>query len=92
MDRPKMGFGVPLDSWLRGPMRDWAEALLDDRRLREEGFLNADAVREKWNQHLAGRGAWQYHLWDILMFQLWLEHQKSVPAMESTPEAVRVGV
>jgi asparagine synthase (glutamine-hydrolysing) len=91
VDRPKMGFGIPLDSWLRGPMRDWAEALLGERRLREEGFFNAAEVREKWNQHLAGRGAWQYHLWDILMFQQWLEHQQWVPGVESARETVRVG-
>jgi asparagine synthase (glutamine-hydrolysing) len=91
VERPKMGFGVPLDSWLRGPMRDWAEALLDPRRLQQEGFFNAEAVGQKWNDHLSGRGAWQYHLWDILMFQLWLEHQKSTARTEHHPEAVRVG-
>ena len=75
MDRPKMGFGIPLASWLRGPMRDWAEALLDERRLRQEGFFNSEMVRAKWNEHLSGRGAWEYHLWDVLMFQAWLEQE-----------------
>src|ERR1700719_2956528 len=92
VDRPKMGFGIPLASWLRGPMRDWAEALLDEPHMRQEGFFNAEPIRQKWNDHVAGRGAWQYHLWDILMFQLWLEHQKAIPGMECAVEAVRVGV
>jgi len=91
VERPKMGFGIPLASWLRGPIRDWAEALLDPCRLRQEGFFNPEAVHQKWVDHLSGRGAWQYHLWDILMFQLWLEHRKSVTRTEQSPEAVRVG-
>ncbi len=91
VERPKMGFGIPLDSWLRGHMRDWADALLDPRRLRQEGFFNPEAIRQKWNDHVSGRGAWQYHLWDILMFQLWLEQQKSVARAEHSPEAVQVG-
>jgi asparagine synthase (glutamine-hydrolysing) len=90
VDKPKMGFGVPLDSWLRGPMRDWAEALLGVRRLQEEGFFNAEAVRQKWNDHVLGRGVWQYHLWDILMFQLWLENQRGVEETEHRAEATQV--
>jgi asparagine synthase (glutamine-hydrolysing) len=92
VDRPKMGFGIPLDSWLRGPMRDWAEALLDPHRLDQEGFFKPDPVRQRWTDHVSGRGAWQYHLWDILMFQLWLEHQKSVSKMEHDSEAFCAGV
>jgi asparagine synthase (glutamine-hydrolysing) len=91
VERPKMGFGIPLDSWLRGPMRDWAEALLEPRRLREEGFFDAAAVREKWEDHLRGRGAWQFHLWDILMFQLWLERQNSAVKPQSRIEPIQVG-
>jgi asparagine synthase (glutamine-hydrolysing) len=77
IERPKAGFGIPLDSWLRGPLRDWAEALLDERRLRDEGFFHPAPIRQKWAQHLSGKASWQYHLWDVLMFQAWLEKEKS---------------
>jgi asparagine synthase (glutamine-hydrolysing) len=71
VERPKMGFGVPIDSWLRGPLRDWAEGLLDERRLRIDGFLDAAVVRQKWAEHLSGRRNRQYALWGVLMFQEW---------------------
>ncbi|MCG8545863.1 MAG: asparagine synthase (glutamine-hydrolyzing) [Alphaproteobacteria bacterium] len=71
IDRPKMGFGVPIDEWLRGPLREWAEALLCERRLAAEGFLNPPMVREKWAQHLGGQVNNQYFLWNILTFQAW---------------------
>jgi len=73
IERPKKGFSVPIDAWLKGPLRGWAESLLGERRLKDEGFFNPKPIRQKWQEHLTGKHNWQYHLWDILMFQAWHE-------------------
>src|SRR5579884_740298 len=72
IERPKMGFGVPLDRWLRGPLREWAEDLLSPESLRRTGYLSIAPVREKWEEHLAGTYNWQFLLWPVLMFQAWM--------------------
>lgn len=72
-ERPKMGFGLPIGQWLRGPLRGWAEELLDGDRLAAEGFIEPAPVREMWKLHLSEQVDVQYHLWDVLMFQAWLE-------------------
>lgn len=78
IERPKMGFGLPIDSWLRGPLRDWAEELLDPATLNRHGLLNVSVIRQKWAEHLSGARNWQYLLWDVLIFQDWFFHH--VPA------------
>jgi asparagine synthase (glutamine-hydrolysing) len=73
VERPKMGFGIPLGEWLRGPLRDWAEALLNEKRLRDAGLLDHAMVCRYWQEHLDGRRNWQYLLWDVLMLESWRE-------------------
>ena len=73
--RPKMGFGVPVGQWIRGPLQGWAADLLDPLRLDREGYLVSGPITEKWRQHQSGRTDWTYDLWDVLMFQSWLEAQ-----------------
>lgn len=73
VERPKMGFGVPIDSWLRGPLKEWAHDLLSNSMLAKHGLLNNTLIQQKWQEHLSGVRNWQYHLWDVLMFQTWYE-------------------
>jgi asparagine synthase (glutamine-hydrolysing) len=76
IERPKMGFGIPLDQWLRGPLRPWVEEMLNITRLKNEGFFNVEMVRSLWEDHLDGHKNSSAKLWGILMFQAWYEEQK----------------
>ncbi len=74
-ERPKMGFGMPIGHWLHGPLRSWAESLLDPQALARDGLLDVALVRRMWHEHLSNQREWQYQLWAVLMFQAWRDAQ-----------------
>jgi asparagine synthase (glutamine-hydrolysing) len=75
-DRPKKGFSVPLDTWLRGPLKEWACELLNAKKIAEQGYFNHNVISKKWEEHQSGKHNWQDLLWNILMFQAWLQNEK----------------
>lgn len=77
IERPKSGFGIPLHAWLRGSLRNWASALLEPARLRREGYFHPKPIERKWQEHLSGKRDWEHSLWNVLMFQAWLERSRS---------------
>ncbi|MFN3943464.1 MAG: asparagine synthase (glutamine-hydrolyzing) [Allosphingosinicella sp.] len=91
IERPKMGFGIPIDDWLRGPLRPWAEALLDPDRLRQEGYFDPAPIRRVWDAHQSGQVNSQYLLWTILMFQSWLEARGNAEQESAVPREAAFG-
>lgn len=94
IERPKQGFSIPLEEWLRGPLREWGEGLLDERRLRSDGYFDPTPIRKAWTEHVSGYRNWHYHLWSVLMFQSWLEQmtRNSATSSESmNSSAMHVG-
>ena len=76
IERPKQGFGVPIDSWLRGPLKEWANELLDEKKIKNGLFINSELISKRWKEHLNGESNWHYPIWNILMLQSWLEKNK----------------
>jgi asparagine synthase (glutamine-hydrolysing) len=75
MDRPKKGFSLPIAEWLRGALREWAEELLDESRMRRDGYFHPKIIRKVWEDHLSGQRDFRHHVWAVLMFQAWLDHR-----------------
>ena len=90
VERPKMGFSVPMDSWLRGPLREWAEDLLSSENLNRHGLFAVQPIREKWQEHLSAHRNWQHLLWPVLMFQAWIS-QAATPSHHSVETATGSG-
>ena len=76
IDKPKSGFGVPIEYWLKGPLLDWAENLLDENELKKQGFFDSTIVREMWDEHKEGKRRWHVQLWRLLIFQMWYERNR----------------
>jgi asparagine synthase (glutamine-hydrolysing) len=85
LERPKSGFGVPISAWLRGPLREWSEDLLDSARLRREGYLDAREVERAWNAHRTAQSDNSYRLWSVLMFEAWLEKYHGTHLHDEAP-------
>ena len=75
IDRPKMGFGIPIGQWMTGPLREWAEDLLSEKRLNNDGLFRVLPVRDAWAKHVSGISNWEYNLWIVLMFQGWFNRK-----------------
>lgn len=88
IDRPKIGFGVPVNEWLRGPLRAWAESLLDVRKLEQQGYLDVGVVQRVWQEHVSGARNWGERLWAVLMFQSWFDAQ-NIPITNSETISLR---
>lgn len=85
LERPKSGFAIPLGEWIRGPLRGWAEELLDKKRIDGEGHLDSTPIRRRWREHLSCTHDHSGPLWSVLMFQAWLENQAQAEARVCSP-------
>jgi asparagine synthase (glutamine-hydrolysing) len=86
VERPKRGFAAPIAGWLRGPLRAWAESLLEETRLRRDGYFEPGKLRQRWREHLSGKRDWSTGLWHVLMFQAWVDQQPVKPKQTDAAE------